>query len=76
MYFSDEDLSKIGKFDLIWFTGVLYHNPEQLRFIKKLYNLLNDKGYLVLESSTVRSLSNEQLRNNAASTDPLSSHTI
>ena len=21
MYFSDEDLSKIGKFDLIWFTG-------------------------------------------------------
>lgn len=57
MYLSDEELSEIGKFDLIWFTGVLYHNPEQLRFIKKLYNLLNDNGYLVLESSTVKTLS-------------------
>ena len=41
-------------FDLIYFTGVLYHNPEQLRFIKKLYDKLNNGGVLVLESATVR----------------------
>ena len=41
-------------FDLIYFTGVLYHNPEQLKFIKKLYDKLNPQGVLVLESATTR----------------------
>ena len=44
----------LGKFDLIYFTGVLYHNPEQLRFIKRLYDQLNIDGVLVLESATIR----------------------
>ena len=44
----------VGKFDLIYFTGVLYHNPEQLRFIQKLYDKLNYGGVLVLESATTR----------------------
>ena len=44
----------LGKFRLIWCTGVLYHNAEQLRFLRKLFNLLEDDGYLVLESATLR----------------------
>ena len=32
----------------------MYHNPEQLRFIKKLYDKLNINGVLVLESATIR----------------------
>ena len=54
MYLSNEEYIELGKFDLIWFTGVIYHNPEQLRFLYKLYNQLNNKGVLVLESSTIR----------------------
>jgi SAM-dependent methyltransferase len=42
------------EFDAIWCTGVLYHNPEQLRMIKKLYDLLSPDGVLVLESATIR----------------------
>ena len=45
---------KFGKFDLVYFTGVLYHNPEQLRFIQKLYDKLNYGGVLVFESATTR----------------------
>ncbi len=56
MYLSKQEIEKLGRFDLIWFTGVLYHNPEQLRMIKRLYNLLNTEGYLVLESSVTRKL--------------------
>ena len=51
---SKDEYDLLGKYDLIWFTGVLYHNPEQLRLIKKLYNLLNNNGVLVLETSTTR----------------------
>ena len=54
MYLSPEEYKQLGKFDLIWFTGVIYHNPEQLRFLYKLYNQLNTKGVIVLESSTIR----------------------
>jgi len=42
------------EFDAIWCTGVLSHNPEQLRMIKKLYDLLCPDGVLVLESATIR----------------------
>ena len=41
-------------FDLIWCTGVLYHNPEQLRMIKRLFDLLKPQGWLVIESATTR----------------------
>lgn len=40
-------------FDLIWCTGVLYHNPEQLRMIRILFDLLKPGGVLVIESATV-----------------------
>jgi len=54
LYLSQEDYASLGKFDLIWCTGVLYHNTEQLRFLRKLYKLLNSGGYLALESATLR----------------------
>jgi hypothetical protein len=43
-----------GTFSLIWCTGVLYHNAEQLRFLRKLYTMLEPSGWLVLESATLR----------------------
>lgn len=55
MYMSKQEYHVLGSFDLVWCTGVLYHNPEQLRFLRKLYKMLNVGGYLVLESSTLRS---------------------
>jgi 2-polyprenyl-3-methyl-5-hydroxy-6-metoxy-1,4-benzoquinol methylase len=54
MYMPEQGLAGLGSFDLIWCTGVLYHNAEQLRFLRKLYKLLNVGGRLVLESSTLR----------------------
>lgn len=56
MYLNKEDFENLGKFDLIYFTGVLYHNPEQLRFINKLYEKLNIGGVLVLETATIRNI--------------------
>ena len=55
MYMSRQEYDALGSFDLIWCTGILYHNPEQMRFLRKLYKMLNIGGYLVLESSTLRS---------------------
>jgi SAM-dependent methyltransferase len=54
MYLSPEQYESLGQFDLIWCTGVLYHNAEQLRFLRRLYRLLNGGGSLVLESATLR----------------------
>ena len=54
LYFSQKEYEELGKFDLIYFTGVLYHNPEQLRFLQKLHEKLNFGGVLVLESATTR----------------------
>jgi 2-polyprenyl-3-methyl-5-hydroxy-6-metoxy-1,4-benzoquinol methylase len=54
MYISADDFSALGRFRLIWCTGVLYHNAEQLRFLRKMYRLLQPGGYLVLESATLR----------------------
>jgi hypothetical protein len=34
--------------------GVIYHNAEQLRLIKKLYNLCCENGKIVVESATTR----------------------
>ena len=63
LYMKEEEYDELGKFDLIWFTGVLYHNPEQLKMLKKLYNLLNEDGFLVMETSTTR---NTKLMNHTA----------
>lgn len=49
-----EVVNTLGAFDCVWCTGVLYHNPEQLRMIKRLYDLLKPGGVLVLESATIR----------------------
>lgn len=54
MYLSLRDYEALGKFRLIWCTGVLYHNAEQMRLLRKLYRLLEKGGYLVLESATLR----------------------
>jgi SAM-dependent methyltransferase len=55
-----EEVQKLEPFDVVWCTGVLYHNPEQLRMVKKLYDLLKPGGVLALESATVRT---SRLRN-------------
>lgn len=54
LYMSDDQFKNLGRFDLIFCCGVLYHNVEQLRFIKKLYDLTNRNGRLVIESATTR----------------------
>jgi SAM-dependent methyltransferase len=53
-YMTPPELDSLGEFDLIWCTGVLYHNAEQLRFLRKLYKRLAVGGHLVLESATLR----------------------
>lgn len=56
LYLDKDKYNDLGNFDLIYFTGVLYHNPEQLKFLKKLYDKLNSEGVLVLESATTRNI--------------------
>jgi SAM-dependent methyltransferase len=50
----DHDFETIEPFDLVWCTGVLYHNPEQLRFVRQMYDLTAPGGLLVLETATAR----------------------
>ena len=47
-------VAELPPYDLVWCTGVLYHNPEQLRMVRRLYDLLTPGGVLVLESATTR----------------------
>ena len=47
-------VSRLEPFDVVWCTGVLYHNPEQLRMVRRLCDLLKPGGVLVLESATTR----------------------
>ncbi len=54
MYLDAAQQAALGHFGLIWCTGVLYHNAEQLRFLRKLYQFLAPGGWLVLESATLR----------------------
>ena len=42
-------------FDVILFCGVIYHNTEQLRLLKKLRTVVHSDTVLVFESSTTRS---------------------
>jgi len=50
----DSRFDQWDPFDVIWCTGVLYHNPEQLRFIRRMYDLTAPGGLLVLETATAR----------------------
>ncbi len=54
MYMTPEEHDALGTFAVVWCTGVLYHNAEQLRFLRKLYKRLDVGGCLVLESATLR----------------------
>lgn len=50
LYLEKNTTEQMGKYDLVWCTGVLYHNDEQLRFLKKIYDLCNINGRVVIES--------------------------
>jgi SAM-dependent methyltransferase len=50
----DRQCEELEPFDLLWCTGVLYHNPEQLRMIRRLFDMLKPGGILILESATAR----------------------
>ena len=50
----DETCESLRAFDVVWCTGVLYHNPEQLRMVRRLYDLVRPGGVLVIESATAR----------------------
>lgn len=52
----EDSIINESPFDLIWCTGVLYHNPEQLRFLKRLYNVLKPGGTLIIETATSRKI--------------------
>ena len=54
MYLDEAATADLGRFTLIWCTGVLYHNAEQMRFLRRLHALLDPGGWLVLESATLR----------------------
>ena len=50
LFLPPDELASLGEFDLVWCLGVLYHNAEQLRLIRRLRTLCRDGGRLVLES--------------------------
>jgi 2-polyprenyl-3-methyl-5-hydroxy-6-metoxy-1,4-benzoquinol methylase len=54
LYLGSETLAELGQFDLVWCLGVLYHNVEQLRLLKRLFDLTGTNGHAVVESSTTR----------------------
>lgn len=54
LYLSPSECAELGSFDLVWCLGVLYHNAEQLRLLKRLFDMTAVGGALVLESATTR----------------------
>jgi 2-polyprenyl-3-methyl-5-hydroxy-6-metoxy-1,4-benzoquinol methylase len=52
---SERERAELGRFDLVWCLGVLYHNVEQLRLLRRLYELTAESGLVVVESATTRS---------------------
>ena len=46
LYLTKKQCEKLGRFDLVWCSGVLYHNAEQLRLLKRLFNLCSVGGWL------------------------------
>lgn len=50
----DDQARILEPFDVVWCTGVLYHNPEQLRMIRQLFDFVKPGGLLVIESATAR----------------------
>jgi hypothetical protein len=54
LYVEPDVLAELGGFDLIWCLGVLYHNVEQLRLLRRLFHLTEANGAVVIESATTR----------------------
>ncbi len=54
MYLSPGELEQLGTFDLVWCLGVVYHNVEQLRLLRRLFHLTRTDGLVVIESATTR----------------------
>lgn len=54
LYMGREELAALGTFDLVWCLGVVYHNVEQLRLLRRLFHLTRTNGMVVIESSTTR----------------------
>lgn len=50
----DAVFNDIEPFDVVWCTGVLYHNPEQLRMLRQLFDVTRPSGILVIETATAR----------------------
>ena len=55
LYLSERERAELGRFDLVWCLGVIYHNAEQLRLLRRLYELTAEGGLVVVESATTRS---------------------
>jgi SAM-dependent methyltransferase len=54
LYLEPHELANLGRFDLIFCLGVLYHNVEQIRLLRRLYELTAKDGLVVIESATTR----------------------
>jgi hypothetical protein len=50
LYLGAEQFEDLGRFDLIWCLGVLYHNAEQLRLLRKLRLLSAPDAVTVIET--------------------------
>lgn len=61
LYLTDEQFQQLGTFDLIFCLGVLYHNIEQLRLLKRLFDICKVEGAVVIESATTRNKKLEKL---------------
>jgi len=54
LYLAPNERQRLGTFDLVWCLGVLYHNVEQLRLLRRLFHLTRPDGAVVIESATTR----------------------
>lgn len=61
LYMTPDEYRHLGTFDLIWALGVLYHNVEQVRLLKRLFDACDVDGRIVIESATARNRTIEGL---------------
>lgn len=54
LYLTPEEVADLGAFDLVWCAGVLYHNVEQIRLLRRLFDLTAPGGMVLVESATTR----------------------
>jgi SAM-dependent methyltransferase len=57
LYLAEGQRAELGAFDLVWCLGVVYHNVEQLRLLRRLFHLTAPEGAVVIESATTRDTS-------------------